>query len=89
MMVVEADESDGSFQYLPSTMCVVTNIDPEHMEYYGNLDGLKQGFSNYISRIPFMGWLCCLGMMKIFKIFYQNLPINQLYCMVLVRIMMQ
>lgn len=55
MMVVEADESDGSFQYLPSTMTVVTNIDPEHMSYYGSLERLKQGFINFIEKIPFYG----------------------------------
>jgi UDP-N-acetylmuramate--alanine ligase len=55
MMVVEADESDGSFQHLPSTMIVATNIDPEHMSYYGTLDNLKQGFINFIEKIPFYG----------------------------------
>lgn len=55
MMVVEADESDGSFQYLPSTMVVATNIDPEHMSYYGTLDKLKEGFINFIEKIPFYG----------------------------------
>lgn len=55
MMVVEADESDGSFQFLPSTMVVVTNIDPEHMSYYGTLEKLKEGFVNFIEKIPFYG----------------------------------
>jgi UDP-N-acetylmuramate--alanine ligase len=55
MMVVEADESDGSFQYLPSTMVIATNIDPEHMSYYGTLDKLKEGFVNFIEKIPFYG----------------------------------
>jgi UDP-N-acetylmuramate--alanine ligase len=55
MMVVEADESDGSFQHLPSTMIVATNIDPEHMNYYGNLDKLKEGFVTFIEQIPFYG----------------------------------
>ncbi len=55
MMVVEADESDGSFQYLPSTMIVATNIDPEHMNYYGTLDTLKEAFVNFIEQIPFYG----------------------------------
>lgn len=55
MMVVEADESDGSFQYLPSTMIVATNIDPEHMNYYGTLDKLKEAFVNFIEQIPFYG----------------------------------
>lgn len=55
MMVVEADESDGSFQYLPSTMIIATNIDPEHMNYYGTLDKLKEAFVTFIERIPFYG----------------------------------
>lgn len=55
MMVVEADESDGSFQYLPSTMVIATNIDPEHMNYYGTLDHLKAAFVRFIEKIPFYG----------------------------------
>lgn len=55
MMVVEADESDGSFQHLPSTMVVATNIDPEHMSYYKTLDKLKESFVNFIEKIPFYG----------------------------------
>jgi len=55
MMVVEADESDGSFQHLPSTMTVVTNIDPEHMSYYKTLEKLKESFIKFIEKIPFYG----------------------------------
>lgn len=55
MMVVEADESDGSFQYLPSTMLIATNIDPEHMNYYGTLDHLKEAFVRFIEKLPFYG----------------------------------
>lgn len=55
MMVVEADESDGSFQYLPSTMVIATNIDPEHMDYYGSLDALKDAFVKFVNNIPFYG----------------------------------
>lgn len=55
MMVVEADESDGSFQYLPSTIVIATNIDPEHMNYYGTLDKLKKAFVKFIEHIPFYG----------------------------------
>ncbi len=50
MMVVEADESDGSFQRLPATMTIVTNIDPEHMSYYKTLDRLKAAFVKFIER---------------------------------------
>ncbi len=53
--VVEADESDGSFTKLPATLAIVTNIDPEHMEFYGTLDSLKQAFLRFLSNIPFYG----------------------------------
>lgn len=55
-MVVEADESDGTFTRLPSTISVVTNIDPEHMDHYGTFDGLKQAFRTFVQNIPFYGF---------------------------------
>jgi UDP-N-acetylmuramate--alanine ligase len=54
-MVVEADESDGSFNRLPATIAIVTNIDPEHMEHWGDIEGLRQGFYDFVSGIPFYG----------------------------------
>ena len=54
-MVVEADESDGTFNRLPATIAVVTNIDPEHMEHWGDFDTLRQGFHDFVSNIPFYG----------------------------------
>ena len=54
-MVVEADESDGSFNRLPATIAIVTNIDPEHMEHWGSFDALREGFYNFASGIPFYG----------------------------------
>ena len=53
--VVEADESDGSFTKLSATIAIVTNIDPEHMEFYGTLEVLHQAFLKFISNIPFYG----------------------------------
>lgn len=53
--VVEADESDGSFTRLPATIAVVTNIDPEHMEHYGNFENLKAAFANFVKNVPFYG----------------------------------
>ncbi|MEB3702899.1 UDP-N-acetylmuramate--L-alanine ligase [Candidatus Bealeia paramacronuclearis] len=50
--VAEADESDGSFLNLPSKYVIVTNIDPEHMDYYGTEDRLYQAFTDYINHIP-------------------------------------
>jgi UDP-N-acetylmuramate--alanine ligase len=58
-MVVEADESDGSFNRLPATIAIVTNIDPEHMEHWGTLDALRKGFHDFVSGIPFYGLAVC------------------------------
>jgi len=54
-MVVEADESDGTFVKLPATIAVVTNIDPEHMDHYGSVEALHDGFEAFASNIPFYG----------------------------------
>ncbi len=58
-MVVEADESDGSFTKLPATIAVITNIDPEHMEYYGSFENLLEGFRNFATNTPFYGAIIC------------------------------
>lgn len=58
-MVVEADESDGTFNRLPATIGIVTNIDPEHMEHWGDFDTLRQGFLDFVSNIPFYGLAVC------------------------------
>ncbi|MDB6452072.1 UDP-N-acetylmuramate--L-alanine ligase [Falsirhodobacter sp. 20TX0035] len=58
-MVVEADESDGSFNRLPATIAIVTNIDPEHMEHWGSFDALRKGFHDFVSNIPFYGLAVC------------------------------
>ncbi len=54
-MVVEADESDGSFLRLPPTLAVVTNIDPEHLDHYGDFEVAKQAFRQFIQKVPFYG----------------------------------
>ncbi len=58
-MVVEADESDGSFNRLPATIAIITNIDPEHMEHWGSFDALRKGFYDFASGIPFYGLAVC------------------------------
>jgi UDP-N-acetylmuramate--alanine ligase len=58
-MVVEADESDGSFLRLTPTLAVVTNIDPEHLDYWKTEEALRLGFLDFLSRVPFYG-LCIL-----------------------------
>ena len=54
-MVVEADESDGSFLRLDGTIAVVTNIDPEHLDHYGSFDAVKKAFVEFIENVPFYG----------------------------------
>ncbi|NBT32903.1 MAG: UDP-N-acetylmuramate--L-alanine ligase, partial [Rhodobacteraceae bacterium] len=58
-MVVEADESDGTFNRLPATIAIVTNIDPEHMEHWGSIENLRKGFYDFVSNIPFYGLAVC------------------------------
>jgi len=55
-MVVEADESDGSFLKLLPTVAIVTNIDPEHMEHYGDFDNLRAAFDTFVENLPFYGF---------------------------------
>ncbi len=55
-MVVEADESDGTFTRLPATAAVVTNIDPEHLDFYGDFAALQQAFDTFVGSIPFYGF---------------------------------
>ncbi len=59
-MVVEADESDGSFLRLDGTLAVVTNIDPEHLEHYGGFEQVKDAFVEFVENVPFYGaaFLC-------------------------------
>jgi UDP-N-acetylmuramate--alanine ligase len=54
-MVAEADESDGSFVQLPSSIVIVTNIDLEHLDFYPDLEAIKDGFVEYAGRVPFYG----------------------------------
>jgi UDP-N-acetylmuramate--alanine ligase len=55
-MVVEADESDGTFVKLPATIAVVTNIDPEHLDFYGDFEHVKAAFQTFVENIPFYGF---------------------------------
>ena len=55
LMVVEADESDGSFLRLSPTIAVITNIDAEHLDYYGTVEALQQAFVDFADRVPFYG----------------------------------
>jgi UDP-N-acetylmuramate--alanine ligase len=55
-MVVEADESDGTFTRLPATIAIVTNIDPEHLDFYQSFDALRQAFEDFVGNLPFYGF---------------------------------
>ena len=55
-MVVEADESDGTFLKLPADIAVVTNIDPEHLDHYGSFDKVREAFASFVENVPFYGF---------------------------------
>lgn len=55
-MVVESDESDGTFKRLPFVACAVTNIDPEHMEHYGDFASVKKAYIEFVQSLPFYGF---------------------------------
>ena len=55
-MVVESDESDGTFVKLPADVVIVTNIDPEHMDHYGDFDTLRAAFYSFVENVPFYGF---------------------------------
>ncbi|MGI9437098.1 MAG: UDP-N-acetylmuramate--L-alanine ligase, partial [Geminicoccaceae bacterium] len=55
-MVVEADESDGTFVRLPASVAVITNIDPEHLDFYGDFEGIKTAFQTFLNNLPFYGF---------------------------------
>ena len=60
-MVVEADESDGTFLKLPADVAVVTNIDPEHLDHYGTFDKVREAFRDFVENVPFYGFgVMCL-----------------------------
>ncbi len=60
-LVAEADEHDGSFLRLHPTIAVVTNIDAEHLEYYGTLDNIKRAFTDFCNSVPFYGFALLCG----------------------------
>ncbi len=60
-MVVEADESDGTFLKLPADVAIVTNIDPEHLDHYGDYEAVKKAFTTFVENVPFYGFgVMCL-----------------------------
>ncbi len=67
-IIAEADESDGSFTLLPSTIGVINNIDLEHLDFYKNIDEIKKVFIKYAEQIPFYGFYVYVMMIKIVKV---------------------
>jgi UDP-N-acetylmuramate--alanine ligase len=68
-IVVEADESDGSFLRLKCTVAIITNIDPEHLDHYGDFEAVKQAFCDFIEDIPFYGFgVVCLDHPEVQKL---------------------
>jgi UDP-N-acetylmuramate--alanine ligase len=60
-VVVEADESDGTFLRLPATVAVVTNADPDHLDYYGTFENMRDAFQRFVENVPFYGFaVLCL-----------------------------
>src|SRR3954467_7755228 len=55
-MVVEADESDGSFLRLPAVIAIVTNMDPEHLDHWGTPEAMIAGYDQFVANIPFYGF---------------------------------
>jgi UDP-N-acetylmuramate--alanine ligase len=55
-MVVEADESDGTFLKLPAEVAIVTNVDPEHLDHFGTFDAVKAAFRAFVGNLPFYGF---------------------------------
>ena len=55
-MVVEADESDGSFLRLPATIAVVTNMDPEHLDHWGTAEAMQAAYDQFVANVPFYGF---------------------------------
>jgi len=60
-LVAEADESDGSFLYLPATYAVVTNIDNDHLDHFGTLDAIEDAFVNFVGKLPLHGLAAVCG----------------------------
>src|SRR5471030_764905 len=55
-MVVEADESDGTFLKLPTDVAIVTNVDPEHLDHFGTFDAVQEAFRSFVENVPFYGF---------------------------------
>jgi len=72
LLVAEADESDGTFLMLSPVIAVVTNIDPEHLDYYGDMDRVRAAYLEFVNRVPFYGVsVLCLDSVNVRSLFPQ------------------
>jgi UDP-N-acetylmuramate--alanine ligase len=72
-LIAEADESDATFIKIPATIAIITNIDSEHLDFYGSLDNLNQAFATFVENIPFYGFaVCCIDDPLVEKIVNAN-----------------
>ncbi|MFK8040402.1 MAG: UDP-N-acetylmuramate--L-alanine ligase [Rickettsiaceae bacterium] len=72
-LIAEADESDATFVKIPATIAVITNIDPEHLDFYRNFDNLKKSFKQFISNLPFYGFaIACIDNPVVSEIIHNN-----------------
>lgn len=68
-LIAEADESDATFIKIPATIGIITNIDPEHLDYYGNFENLKEAFRLFIENLPFYGFgVLCIDHPEVAKL---------------------
>lgn len=72
-LIAEADESDATFINIPSTIGVITNIDPEHLDYYKNFETLINAFRNFIINLPFYGFAVCCIDHEVVRLLIQNI----------------
>ncbi len=78
-MVVEADESDGTFIRIPATVGVITNIDPEHLDFYGSFAGVKKAFRTFIENLPFYGFAVACADHKVVKKIVAQITDRRIY----------
>jgi UDP-N-acetylmuramate--alanine ligase len=78
-MIAEADESDGSFSRLNHEICIITNIDNDHMDYYKSMEALKKAFYDFALKVPFYGAAVVCGDDPLIREIYQDFPKKIIY----------
>ncbi len=78
-MIAEADESDGSFSRLNHEICIITNIDNDHMDYYKSMENLKKAFYDFALKVPFYGAAVVCGDDPLIREIYRDFPKKIIY----------